>query len=427
MVRGRGRTLAVWAMAVGVALAVPAAAYAAADPAPYAFEDGARTVQGGATPSQAEELEAGTPYRSSVGPEERLVYSVELDARSGAYVSVVAVPELGSDVTYADGIEVTLQSGDGVRCGSQAKRVGAARHARPLAVTADRTLGAGADRCSRAGTYDVVVERTGAKGSAAGAWALEINFHEEPPLKSGGGATAAPEDWNSTPPEAPSEDAGSVRGGSGFSSAAAVGAGAWKDRIAPGETRFYRVPLGWGQQLSAQAELNGVADGGPAAGALALSLADPARAEVTSEVVSSPAGQPRAALGALPPVDYANRFSPRTEVSTVRFPGQYYLQVTAGPELRAASGSDELEVTLRIGVRGEAADTPEYAGDAGIFQVVPEDGGAGSGGAGRAGADGAGADDSMKILAAAGLGSGTVLVLGLGVWTLVARRRGAAV
>ncbi|RII11239.1 hypothetical protein DSC45_28535 [Streptomyces sp. YIM 130001] len=422
MVRGRGRTAAVWATALWVAVAAPAQAHAAAEPVPYAFEDGARSVQGGSTPSQAEELDADTAYRSSIGPDERLVYRVELDARSSAYVSAVAVPELGSDVTYADGIKVTLESGDGMRCGSQDRRFGSARHPRPLAATADRTIKGNAGRCSRAGTYDVVVERTGADRSAADSWELELNFHEEPPLKSGGGATEAPENANSAPPEVPSGDAESVRGGSGFSSAAAVGAGVWKDRIAAGETRFYRVPLGWGQQMSARAELNDVADSGPAPGALALSLANPVRGEVASEAVSSPGEQPQVALEALPPVDFANRFSPRSEVKAVRFPGQYYLQVTASPELRGDAGGEDLGVTLRVGVRGEAADTPVYAGDAGIFQVDPE---SDEGGAGGPGAAGGGSDDSMKVVAAAGIGTGTLLVLGLGVWTVVARRRGA--
>ncbi|WDV32214.1 hypothetical protein OIM90_15665 [Streptomyces sp. AD16] len=65
---------------------------------------------------------------------------------------------------------------------------------------------------------------------------------------------------------------------------------------------------------------------------------------------------------------------------------------------------------------------PRYAGDAGPFQVGDRERDAAE--AGRSDAEVA-RGETMAVVAASGIGTGTVLLVGLGVWFWVARR-GAA-
>ncbi|WP_203182211.1 hypothetical protein [Streptomyces pratensis] len=53
-----------------------------------------------------------------------------------------------------------------------------------------------------------------------------------------------------------------MSGGTGFNDAAAVDEGTWRDDLQPGDSRFYKVPVAWGQQLFLRAQLaNGPTDG----------------------------------------------------------------------------------------------------------------------------------------------------------------------
>ncbi|MER5551641.1 hypothetical protein ABT001_08160 [Streptomyces sp. NPDC002793] len=69
-------------------------------------------------------------------------------------------------------------------------------------------------------------------------------------------------------------------------------------------------------------------------------------------------------------------------------------------------------MTLNVGIRGTAQPGPPYAGDA-------EAAGFGLGGTGAGGRE----DVTMRAIGFAGIGAGSVLVLGLGAWQLVSRRR----
>ncbi|OEV25953.1 hypothetical protein AN220_10960, partial [Streptomyces nanshensis] len=40
-----------------------------------------------------------------------------------------------------------------------------------------------------------------------------------------------------------------IEGGSGFNDARKLRAGVWRDTLVPAQTRWYRVPVGWNQQL----------------------------------------------------------------------------------------------------------------------------------------------------------------------------------
>ncbi len=80
-------------------------------------------------------------------------------------------------------------------------------------------------------------------------------------------------------------------------------------------------------------------------------------------------------------------------------------------------------MTLRVRVSGAAKGGPEYAGESqpqGVFEISDQDR--------EAAAEGvaAGDDTAMRAVAVGGIGTGSALLVGLGVWTVVARRRSAA-
>ncbi|MET9519641.1 hypothetical protein [Streptomyces sp. NPDC002994] len=421
--RSRGRVVPAVVAALCAVAALPAQAWAAGEPSPYTFEPSATTVRGAETNTDAEELKPGGTYRDSIKPGGKLYYRVELDAKSNAYVSAMAVPRLGTKVGYADELKVTLQDRDGSSCSYNTARFSSAEYARPIGTYAHRTMEQDSTSCQSQDRYYVLIERTSAATSSSEPWELEIRHLKEPGVKAGG-ATAAPESWPSSSPATTAGEARDRRGGTSFYSATALEQGEWRDRIKPGETLFYKVPVGWGQQLFASADLGSTAGDGYVSSALTMALFNPARGFVDSASDISYDGEPKSsALDPLPPVAYENRFDSSEDVNGMRFAGWYYLRVSLSPQVKEEFGTKPLGLSLRLTVKGPAKNPPAYAGAPGEFQVTDDDLNAAANGLST---PAAAKSDTMRLVAAAGIGAGTVLVLGLGVWTLVARRRAGA-
>ncbi|MFJ3231389.1 hypothetical protein [Streptomyces sp. NPDC086787] len=396
----------------------------------YAYAEGARTVTGAPSTTDAPALEPGATYRSSITKGAELSYRVELDATTNAYVPVTVVPPANATVSATDGISVSLQDADGTPCSYASARFGGGLSPRP--VTALGTREAGRTVCEDAGTYYLIVKRqdaTGAGRSAApepGSWGLEIAPVTEPRLTESG-PTTAPGAWNSASPEAVTGEARRRDGGAGFATARALGEGVWQTRVEPGQTLFYKVPVDWGQQLHATAELGSTSSaGGYTSGALDLSLHNPVRGPVEDVARGYTGSQTSAALGPLPPVEYRNRYAIPEAVRATRFAGSYYLVVHLAGQTADTFGDGPFGLTLRVRISGTPHTGPGYTagadGQRGIFEVTPWDrevavtGGAGAGGGKRA----------MKAVAAAGIGTGTALLLLLAVWTVIVRRRDRA-
>ncbi|MFV2121925.1 hypothetical protein ACE14D_27280, partial [Streptomyces sp. Act-28] len=342
-------------------------------PAPYAFAEDARTVEGASTTSDAPRLAAGAVYRDVLPRDGRLVYRVDLDDVGHAYVSAVAVPPPGARLSFQDGLRISLQDRDGSDCGGTATRFGAAEFARPIVAYADRTLEPGRSLCRGAGAYYVVVERDGRRTSSGEPWGLELRHLLEPGLRSPG-PTGAPGDWSGASPRPPAGGPRERAGGTGFSDAPGLAEGEWTDRVEPGGSRFYRVPVDWGQRLFVSADLGSSTGDGFVGSALAVALYNPALGLVDSEDSLSYDGrQKSAALDPLPPVAYENRFSSDSETSGLRFAGWYYLRVSLNPKVGERFGAKPYGLTLRVDVEGEAEAAPPYTGPAGVFAVTEDD------------------------------------------------------
>ncbi|MGW1025533.1 hypothetical protein ACWD4J_17820 [Streptomyces sp. NPDC002577] len=413
-------------LCVSAVLPVPSASAATGTPRTYAFDDDATNVAGATSNTDAERLNPGATYRSSLPRDDgKVYYRLRLDATSNAYVSVTVVPDPTEQVMYADGIKVTVQDGNGHTCSYSEEHFGAAESPRPIAALASRTIGPTESYCQESGTYYVVVERTGQ--SSPQDWDLELQYVSEPALQQGG-STVPPEVWDSASPRPLDGDAKRRKGGAGFSEARGLTQGVWLDDMEAGETLFYRVPVDWGQQLFVTAELgNAPAGNGYTGNALVTALYNPVRGFVVDTSTGYDGEQKSEALDPLPPVAYKNRYDSDDRASGMRFAGWYYLVVHLNPAIAKDFGKGHFGVTLRVTVRGAAQAGPEYAGSpepADAFGVTDRDQDAAA--SGETEADAA-RSDTMKLVAACSLGTGAALVLFLGAWTVVARRRAAPV
>lgn len=428
--RSRGRVTLAAAAAMFAVAALPGQALAADGAVPYTFDPKASAVSGAEVNTDATELKTGSVYKSSIKVGEKLYYRLNLDAKTNAYVSAVVVPKDGGKVAYGDGVEVSIRSSSDQQCSSRDARFESAEYPRPIAAYASRLVNEDNTSCQDAGTYYFLVERTSKETSSPADWDLELRYMSEPQVaKAGSLPTGAPENWPSASPAPPSPAADNRRhGGTSYYDATSLETGEWRDEIAPGQTLFYRVPVDWGQQIFATARMSNTTVPGAdtyVSSALAMALDNPAQGHVDNVSPLSYSGKPASvSLDPLPPVAYANRFDSDSGVSAMRFAGWYYLSVTLNPEIGKAYGTKPMPLTLAVKVDGTPKETP-YAGDAGIFGVTQHDKNMARNG--QSGPQAAASESStMKLVAAAGIGAGTVLVLWMGVWTLIARRRAAA-
>ncbi|KIZ19405.1 hypothetical protein [Streptomyces natalensis] len=392
----------------------------AADVPAYETAPGATPITGRPGTDEAPRLEPGL-HTDRIGRNEQKVYEVKLDAKSSAYFSVVAAPKPGTKVEeYKDRLTVKVQDANGSTCSAErTQSFHAGGTAYPIGDYASRDIGGTGTQCKAAGLYYVVVTREGSPTSGPAEWPIELGYVQEPPIK--GTAPTAPRTdgfRTTTPPPRTDTDKRQVRGGTGFNDAGRVDTGVWRDRIMPGETRFYRVPVTWGQRLNLTADLPNSAKPGTTrfvANALGLNVFNPARGVVISDNFVMYEGKGAQAKEFTAPVDYANRFGITESAKAMRFPGWYYLEVTLNAEARSyfPKGTD---LTLRVDVKGAAKAGPTYAGPAPGFTDTDPDGGTASG-------PQEAESGTLRVVAYAGIGTGVVLLTGLGAWTLVARRK----
>ncbi|WP_223736498.1 hypothetical protein [Streptomyces purpurogeneiscleroticus] len=413
-------------VALGVLAVLPGVAAADAPPT-YAPATDAKPVVGKASTGAAPKIVPGT-YTDSLERGEKKLYALELDDSSTAYVSAVAAPAPDTKVEdYTDGLTVSVQDSNGSTCGPDGDvRFHGGKTAYPIADYASRRIGSDLSECQQAGPYYVVVERPGDATSGPDSWPIELHYMTEPGLTGAPPAEPGKGSWSSATPAPPTEGKRkSVAGGTGFNDAASVSQGQWQDRIRPGETRFYRVPVDWGQQLNVSAELSSTARK-PGTGissfvpeALGLTAYNPARGLVSDESFKAYEGKQTAVRLFTAPVDYGNRFSDDDAVSPMRFAGWYYLEVSLNPDA-AQFFKKGADLTLRVGLKGEAKPGPQYAEPAADFAVTSEDRDLAS--TGRAASEEE-RNGHLRTVGYAGIGAGAALLVGLGVWTATARRK----
>ncbi|MCF6526326.1 hypothetical protein, partial [Streptomyces sp. JJ36] len=420
--------------ALCVVAALPGSATAGpGDLPPYRHADGAERSQGARSSADGPRLEAGGTYTATLAPGEKRYWSVELDAETQPWISAVAPPEPGSAVTYRDGIRLTLEDADGTTCDTADAGIDDDGAARPVAAVAGR-IRTPDGRCQEAGVYHFSVEReerAEEDASDPAPWPLELRVMREPGLESIT-STTPPEtgELPTTPPRPPAGEAEELTGGTGFNDAPGMGEGVWKDRLRPGQTRFYRVPVDWGQQLALSAEFGtvGGADDGYVSDGVRVDLHNPARGHVDGGSATYRPDDPAAVPLLAPPVRYVNRYSYNDALAASAHAGWYYVAVHAHAGLREVlrGGDGTVPVTLRTTLTGAPQQGPPYDGDAvaagfGVGDAEREQ--AEQGLSAQEAAARAGRSDTLRLVGVAGIGTGTLLLAGLGAWTVLARRR----
>ena len=431
--RRAARSVAALAALCTALVVLPATAAQAEDepskgpgqPAEYEVASDAKAVKGAASSTDAPELPDTGYYTDTIGRGETKYYRVDLDDKSSAYLSALAHPKVGNKVGDFDQLEVQLESTDSTTCSSDKASFRGGTTAYPIVAFASRRIGGDSERCLSADQYLFKVVREDEPTSDPGDWPLELRYALEPGLNGSLPAPPVEGSWSTEPPAPPTGEAKEVEGGAGLSTARPVSEGVWRDIVLPGETRYYRVPVDFGQQLFARAELpnapKGEDSGDMAFDAFALHAHTPSGAAVVQNNFQRYDGGQNAASLGLRPVEYGNRFD--DEGKAVSTAGFYTLAVTVTPDLQRHFPTG-VKMTLRVKLRGEAKEAPDYVDDAKAagFAVTDQDKKAAEQGLTSADVS---ENDTLKLFGIIGVGAGVALVLGLGLWTLLARRPAA--
>lgn len=398
-------------------------------------------VTGGATPATAAALAPGQ-YTDTLGPGETRWYAVTLDAVSTADLSATAAPQPGVPVGYGDGLELKLTGTGGYAytCDSGQAHFGQDEGAMTLTGAVSRVPSQGhRDDCDKAGRYLLSVHRTTDAASDRGRWPVELRFDEEAPLPAGTVAAAARTDYGTAPAPLTGtpED---VTGGTGFNDATRLTKGVWRDRLLPGQTRYYKVHVGWGQQLTYAAEFANepVVEGAPSASTFVattayapgrLPLRDASGARGERMYTGSPVS---VGVGTVP-VTWTNRWVDAGDGAAVHSAGDYWIALGLGPDAARLARNTAVGVVLRVNVTGTELSGPQYQapplaarGDAvrgaagGGATAAPGTGSAAAGSEAAASSTGGGLRG--MDLVAAGTG-GAVALAGIGVAALLHRLR----
>ncbi|MFF3689303.1 VWA domain-containing protein [Streptomyces sp. NPDC002187] len=397
-----------------------------------------RPVEGGQTRDAAPVLTPGQ-YLDTIGPGEKRYYAADLDATSTADFSATAVPQPGAAVDTLDGLRTVVQYGSSGSCGTSTERFFQKEGATPLTSAVARIPSPeGGRRCDEAGRYWLVVERESKPGSDAARWPLELTYGVEKPLAEGVTPAQSQPEYGQGDKGAvlPTGDPRDVTGGTGFNDAKEIGQGVWRDRLLPSQTLWYKVPVGWGQQLRYDVEFANepTVDGASSVWSYgATQVFTPARGPVgggTGEFNPQTIynGRPMALEMGTVPVAWTNRHESHPNVVPVHAKGDFYIAVTLGAKAAEIAENPEIGVVLRVAVLGD-----ELAGPQHDAPVLADDGDKGAAdaddkkGDSPTGADSGAAEGAgwSGMVIAAAVGGGAVLIAGA-VFVLARRRTAAA-
>ncbi|MFG2195132.1 VWA domain-containing protein [Streptomyces sp. NPDC048639] len=387
-----------------------------------------KRIEGGSRASEATGIAPGQ-YVDTIGPGETLWYAADLDATSTADMAVTAVPQPGVKVAYGDGIELKLTSSNEYTsfCGSENARFAQDEGAMTLTTAVSRVPSAEGDEfCDDSGRYLLSVHRSSSSGSDQARWPVELRYGTERPLKKGMVPAQSQTQYGKAGKDAvpPTGTPDNVTGGTGFNDASPLERGVWRDRLLPAQTRFYKIHVGWGQQLRYSADFANepTLDGsGGASSFVDTAVFAPGRTPVTpgGEFTAQRIydGEPMSVEHGTVPVSWTNRWESAPAAVPVRSAGDYYVAVSLGPEATKIAKNAAIGVVLRVDVVGDELAGPQHK--APVLHRSGEE--RGEGAAHGDSAAPAGAGWSGAVIAAV---AGGAAVVSIAVLLLVRRRRG---
>jgi Ca-activated chloride channel homolog len=400
-----------------------------------------KKIRGGSESGDAATISSESgQYLDTIGPGEKRWYAVQMDAASTTGFAATAVPKPGSAVRRLDGLttELTAPQQQTSACDTSAQTFGQDEGGVPLVSNVSRIpAGSGTSgRCDEGrGRYLISVERASADDGAASdaaRWPLELTYGVEKPLKKGVTLAQSETELGAGGRDAtlPQSTPKKTRGGTGFNDATKIGKGVWRDKVLPSQTLWYRVPVGWGQQLRYDVEFSNEPTADEFNSDFAFSRTDtyaPHRQPVSGALGELAAnstynGQPGKVSGGTVPVSWTNRWEGAQDVTPVHADGDYYIAVTLGANASRIAENPDVGITLRVDVKGQAKAGPQHNAPAAKT-------GTGAHGADSKGspADSGAADSAGWIrpaVAVVGGGLGVLLLAGLAWWFVRARRGG---
>ncbi|GAB3120073.1 hypothetical protein GCM10027160_35410 [Streptomyces calidiresistens] len=330
---------------------------------------------GGADTGSAPTLGPGG-YLDRIGPGETRWYAVDLDDVSTADLAVTAVPHPGVAVHRRDGLRLTLSESpespgppDNLRrCVREDVRFGDDEGAMILTGVVSRVPSPGGNStCDAAGRYLLSVERESEEGSDGAHWPIELRVTVEEPLPDDVRPAASATSYGAAGPDAPlpTDEPVDIEGGTGFNDAVELAPGVHRDRLLPAQTRFYRVPVGWGQQLRYRVEFGNepTLEGNPGSSWVRTAAYAPHRAPIGRgdfRVERPYRGEESAVDMGTVPVTWTNRYESSTAVAPVRSPGHHYIAVSLGPGATEIARNAAIGVVLRVDVVGEELTGPGH-------------------------------------------------------------------
>lgn len=340
-----------------------------------AYEAGGDTITGSPEPSQDAPVMPPGSYLDDTFS--RGTYSAEGGRKSGTvryyrlplgvdmtpWISATLVGDERSEDYHQRGLRLTLVDADDDACLPAAEETtsGGDRDPIPLVTVAVGGVQPGAEgwsaRCRADTPVFLRVERLGEYGFGR-ALPVQLQVRGEPPVATDTDRTAAPEGPESTAPAAGGATA--VSGGSSFATAAALTPGSTvADSLVAGETRFYVIPLGWGQRLAYRVSPTGLGtpvDGGDGGARVAIRNPLWVPVEVQAEqqnsaLVKRDYGTDAAGTNDLTgstavPVAWGNRTSDDAAVHGYAAAGRYYLLLSLAPSTGAAGATTVTDYTV---------------------------------------------------------------------------------
>ncbi len=385
-------------------------------------------IRGGAAPADAPAIgpgqyldtyERGSPSASEDGTVK--YYAVELRPGDTPWFSAtLAPPAVRVEFLDALSVRVGLVDAAGQDCTSfSATSFELGVFGKVVAQTAVLDSGAVGDRrwsepCKAGGKLYLKVTRVG-DAFADQALPLELAFRLEPGVSDPGPAAA-----DDLEPQLPAPAAGTpaeIEGGTSFNDAPRLEPGTYTETVGTGETRYYRVRLGWGQRLSYRVGIPSQPGLDLQSGSLDAAIASPLRERAEQSggsdsgiLVGGPNDQELSGSTVVP-VRYANRDSRRVQAKAYALDGDYYLTLDfsypIGDETPFA-----VPLTITVATEGPVEPGPTYTGDPATYGGPPST--AAAAGAGSGGQAGPGSGSTGLVLA---LGAAVLAVVaGLALW-----------
>ncbi|MGP3991353.1 VWA domain-containing protein [Streptomyces sp. 3N207] len=392
-----------------------------------------KRVTGTRSSADAPTLRAPGQYLDTIGPGETRWYSTELDSRSAAKtvdLAATGVPQPGARVGRLDGLKLTMRSSDGSMCGDDRTWFQQDEGGTPITTAVSRIPSEDGSRvCDKPGRYTFELTRDTDKDSDQARWPVELRLGAERALPKGAVPARSETTYRNAGKDAtlPTGTPRDIEGGTGFNDAKKLKKGVWRDTLLPAETRWYRVPVGWNQQLRYDVEFANEPkrrELSPSTSYVWTEMYAPGRLPVPDGLEFSSRqpyrGDPVKVSQGTVPVAWKNRAESQSSVQPVRRGGNYYIAVTLGAGAARIADNAAVRVVLRVDVKGKAKQGPEH--DAPFVDAKGATLGDGAS-AGSSGGDGKHAGESgLPPVVLAGGGAAAVLLVAGGAWLALRRR-----